>query len=363
MIFTKIWQRYLLKEIFKVFFLFLFCFFFLYVLIDYSMHIQEILKNDQISWGDLSIYYGMLFLKRCDLLLPLSLLISSVKILTSLNKRNELLAFQAAGIPVYHLIRPFFFVGLICVAANYYNFEVLAPKSLNYIDHFEQKYLKKKKSHKKTETAVHSLSLEDGTRFLYQSYNTEKKEFVDIFWVHSSDEIYHMKTLQIRSPHPVGTFVDHMKRNEKGQIEKVSSFSRHSFESLYLNFDLQDYFEQSMENRSMTQLATMALNKTRLFHENRWLVHTYLYFKLFMPWLPVLVLIGLIPFCVVSSRNDPTFIIFSLTVFGYIAFFTIMDGCVILGELHVVPPFWAIFTLPIAFFFIFGPRFIKMCIR
>ena len=124
-----------------------------------------------------------------------------------------------------------------------------------------------------------------------------------------------MKTLQIRSPHPVGTFVDHMKRNEKGQIEKVSSFSRHSFESLYLNFDLQDYFEQSMENRSMTQLATMALNKTRLFHENRWLVHTYLYFKLFMPWLPVLVLIGLIPFCVVSSRNDPTFIIFSLTVF------------------------------------------------
>ena len=131
--------------------------------------------------GICPIYYGMLFLKRCDLLLPLSLLISSVKILTSLNKRNELLAFQAAGIPVYHLIRPFFFVGLICVAANYYNFEVLAPKSLNYIDHFEQKYLKKKKSHKKTETAVHSLSLEDGTRFLYQSYNTEKKEFVDIF--------------------------------------------------------------------------------------------------------------------------------------------------------------------------------------
>lgn len=363
MIFIKLWQRYLLKEILKSFFLFLFCFFFLYVLVDYSMHMQEILKNKKIFWGDLSIYYGMLFSKRCDLLLPLSLLISSIKVLTSLNKRNELLAFQAAGIPIHRLTRPFFFVGLICVALGYYNFEILAPKSLNYIDHFEQKYLKKKKSRKKTETAVHALLLEDGTRLLYQYYDTKKKEFVDIFLVQSPDEIYHMKTLGVESPHPIGTFVDQMKRNEKGQIEKVASFPKYAFESLSLNFDLQDHFEESMENRSITQLATMTLNKTRLFHENRWLVHTNLYFKLFMPWLPVLVLIGLIPFCVVSSRTHPTFLIFSLTIFGYIAFFTIMDGCIIMGELRVLPPFWAIFTLPIAFFFIFGPRFIKMCIR
>lgn len=358
-----IWQRYILKEILKVFFLFLCSFFFLYALIDYSMHMQEILKNKKISLGDLSVYYGMLFSKRCDLLLPLSLLISSVKVLTSLNKRNELLALQAAGIPLHRLTRPFFFVGLICVGLSYANFQILAPKSLSFIDHFEKKHLKKKSNRKGNKTSVYALPLEDGSRLLYQSYDLEKKEFFDVFWIQSTDEILHMKTLHAASSYPEGTFVDWIQRNEKGQLEKITSFKTKTFENLYLNFDLQNHFETSMENRSITELTKMTLNKTPLFVENRWLVHTYLYFKLLMPWLPVLVLIGVIPFCVISSRTYPTFLIFSLTIFGYIAFFTLMDGCIVLGEMRVVSPFWAIFTLPIAFCFIFGPRFIKMCLK
>lgn len=358
-----IWQRYILKEVLKIFFLFLFSFFFLYALIEYSMHVQEIIKNNKISWISLSLYYGMLFSKRCDLLLPLSLLISSVKVLTSLNKRNELLALQAAGIPLHRLTRPFFFVGLICVGLSYANFEILAPKSLNYIDHFEQKQFKKKSKKKEFKPSVFALPLEDGSRLLYQTYDPEEKTFFDLFWVQTPDRILHMKTLEITEPHPIGTFVDILQRNEKGQLEKKFSFESQIFNTLSFNFNLQDHFEMSMENHSITELTRMTLQKTPLFLENRWLVHTYLYFKLFMPWLPVLVLIGVVPFCVIFSRTYPSFLIFSLTIFGYIAFFTLMDGCVVLGEMRVIPPFWAIFTLPIAFFFIFGPRFIKLCLK
>ena len=108
MSFRLIWQRYFIKEVLKIFFLFLLCFFSLYVLIDYSMHMQEISKNNKISFINLLYYYGMLFSKRGNLLLPLSLLISSVKVLTSLNQRNEFLALQTAGIPTHILTRPFF---------------------------------------------------------------------------------------------------------------------------------------------------------------------------------------------------------------------------------------------------------------
>jgi len=354
MTFTKIWQRYFLIEILKTFFLFLFCFFFLYALIDYSMHMQEILKNKKMSLGDLTIYYGMLFSKRCDLLLPLSLLIASVRVLTSLNRRNELLALQTSGIPMHHLTRPFFFVGLLCVGLSYCNFEILAPKSLNYIDHFEKKYLKKKSTHKEKNTAIHALPLDDGTHLLYQEYDPDKNEFFDLFWILSTDEIYHIKNLKITNSHPVGTFVDHMKRGKDGQIKKVASYKEHFFKNLTLNFDLQDHFSRPMENRSISNLLAMTLNTPPLFYENRWTVHTHLYFKLFMPWLPVLVLIGVIPFCVPSVRYLPTFLIFSITIFGYITFFTIMDGCVILGETQIISPFWAIFMLPIIFFSIFN---------
>lgn len=360
---VKIWQRYFLQEILKTFFLFLGCFFFLYALADYSMHMQEILKNKKIAIGDLCLYYGMLFSKRADLLLPLSLLIASVKVLTSLNKRNELLALQTSGIAVHKLTRPFFFVGMICVAISYCNFEIIAPKSLNYVDHFEKKYLKKKRSQKKEKGGIHALPLEDGTRLLYQTYNGETEEFFDLFWVLSVDEMYHIKTLKIVDDAAIGTFVDHLKRGAGGEIQKFASYPTHLFKNLHLNLGLQDHFSKPMQNRSISELVQMTLNKTPLFYENRMTVHTHLYFKLIMPWLPVLVLIGVVPFCVPSVRFLPTFLIFSVTIFGYITFFTIMDGCVILGETQVLPPFWAIFTLPILFFLGFGTRFVKLCLK
>ncbi|MDJ0652042.1 MAG: LptF/LptG family permease [Simkaniaceae bacterium] len=360
---TKIWQRYFLSEILKIFFLFLPCFFCLYVLVDYSMHMQEMMKSKHLSIKDLAIYYGMLFSKRCDLLLPLALLIASVKVLTSLNHRNELLAFQTSGIAVYRLTQPFFFVALICVGLSYGNFEILAPKALTYIDHFENKYLKKKTAQKATKQAVHALALEDGTRLLYQQYEAEKKEFFDLFWILSIDEIYHIKTLKVVDSTPIGTFVDHLIRTASGEIKKIASFPSLVFNQLNLNFDLQDHLSTPIENRSISTLVTMALGKTPLFYEHRSAAQTHLYFKLFMPWLPVLVLIGVFPCCVPSVRFLPTFLIFSVTIFGYITFFTVMDGCVILGETEVLPSFWAIFTLPIAFFATAGARFIKMCVR
>ncbi len=351
-----IWQRYFFKEILRTFFLFLLSFFTLYVFVDYSMHMQEILKSETIKWKDLGVYYGMLFSRRCDLLLPLSLLISSVKVLTTLNRRNELLALQTAGVALHKLTRPFFFVGLLCVGLSYFNFEVVAPKSFSYITQFEKKYLKKKRKRKEK---IHVLPLEDGSRLLYQSYDSVKKEFFDLFWIVSQDEVYYMKTLSSKGE---GTFVDVMKRKDK-RIEKTTSYLTHTFKNLHLNFDLESYFEKGMENRSITELVQVGLTHTPLFEDKRPIALTHLYFKIVMPWLPVLVLLGAIPFCIPSVRNLPTFLIFALTIFGYITFFTIMDGCVVLGETGALSPFWAIFPLPLLFSFIFGGRFLKMALK
>jgi len=363
MTFSTIWQRYFLREILKVFSLFLLCFFLLYSLADYSMHMQEILKNKGISFADFIYYYGMLFSKRCDLLLPLSLLIATVKVLTSLNHKNELLALQTAGIPLHVLTRPFFIVGLLCVGVNYLNFEIIAPKSLSYIDHFEKKYLKKKNPSKLSQTSIHALPLEDGSRLLYQSYDSEKKEFFDVFWILSTEKIYHMKTLSLSEQYPHGTFVDLMERNENGIIEKVHSYKDYPFKTLHLNFNLKNHFDNLIENRSISELIQILRNKTPLFYESRNGAHTHLYFKMVMPWLPILVLIGVIPFCIRSMRTIPTFLIFSLSIFGYITFFMTMGACVILGETQLVSPFWAIFTLPLAFFALFGTHFLRMCVR
>ena len=94
-----IWKRYILCEILKVFFLFLGCFFFLYSLIDYSLHMQDFIIDKRIQISHITTYYLFQFIKRADLLIPLALLISTLKVLFSLNSRGELIALQSSGVP------------------------------------------------------------------------------------------------------------------------------------------------------------------------------------------------------------------------------------------------------------------------
>ncbi|MCK4935100.1 MAG: LptF/LptG family permease, partial [Simkaniaceae bacterium] len=81
MIFSKIWQRYLFLSLLKVFFLILLGFFLLYTLMDYSLHMQEFTNASSASFNKIIVYYGLQFIKRLELLLPLTLLISSIHIL------------------------------------------------------------------------------------------------------------------------------------------------------------------------------------------------------------------------------------------------------------------------------------------
>ena len=105
---ASIWQRYLFREILKVFFLFLGCFFFLYSIMDYSLHMQDFFVDKQIHLDHLFIYYFYQFIKRADLLIPLAFLIATLKVLFSFNARGELVALQASGLSSRKILRPFF---------------------------------------------------------------------------------------------------------------------------------------------------------------------------------------------------------------------------------------------------------------
>lgn len=360
MICKQTWERYLLKEILKVFLLFLLSFYFLYTVIDYSMHVQEIIKSQKISLRDLGLYYSMLFSKRCDLLLPLALLIASLKVLLSLNRKNELLAFQAGGIQLKRLLRPFFLVAVVCMLINYLNFEWVIPRSLTFIERFEKHNFRSKKAQKKKGEGVHMLPLEDGSRLIYQEYDPEAKELFDVYWLLSADKFFHMKKLSIASDTPTGIFVDALYRSEKGLLEKIDSYDNYPFHRLKLDFDLKNYIGKPMESRSITELVKLQRSPKLFWKEKKDAIRVNLYSKLLLPWLSLFVIIGIAPFAVRFSRNLSAFLLFSLAIFGYIAFFMIIEATTILGESHIVDPFAATFTVPFLFLLYFGRKFLKL---
>lgn len=341
MIVSTIWERYLLREILKVFFLFLGCFFFLYALIDYSMHMQDFIADKRIQIPHLLVYYFFHFIKRADLLIPLSLLISTLKVLFALNQRGELIALQASGLSRKKILRPFFFIGLLSVLFNLASSEFLLPSSLNFLDRFRQDHFKHyDRGHRKE--PVHAIRLKDRSKIIYQTLDSEKKFFQDVFWVRSFDEIWRMKALSTDVENPVGFYVDHLKRGSEGNFEKVESFDQYRFDKFRWQPDPTGKGYIPLENRSLSSLLHMLVQKTKTTAYEYPQVLTHFLFKTAIPFLSLLVVVAGAPFCLKHSRNLPLFFTYAIALFGFIAFFAMMDAAVILGENLVVSPYLAI---------------------
>ncbi len=354
----KLWQRYLCKEIAKTFFLVLCSIYFLYLLIDYSIQFKAGTKGAAAPAADIAFYYVALFSKRANFLLSLALTIATVKVLCTLNRANELLAFQTAGLSLFSLFRPFLFAAFCCSLANLYNFEYLLPSCHAAIDRFEHSHLKRSLS---THSSVHAASLDQNATLIYQSHDPHTATLNDVFLVYSVNDIWHAKKLVLTPPHPTGFCVDHMVRCQDGRLEKSASFSTYTFTQFCSSLNLYQTSADLLRQLPLTALAARASDTDSPSIETLWTAQTHLYFNLATSFLPFLLVIGVAPFCISSKRNFSPFFIFALAIFCQIFLFALLDACSILGESQVIAPGWAIFGVPLTLFFGFGFIFLKTC--
>jgi lipopolysaccharide export system permease protein len=342
MIGKAIWERYLLREILKVFTLFLGCFFFLYALLDYSVHMQDFIVDKRIQIPHIIVYYFFHFIKRADLLIPLALLVATLKVLFALNARGELIALQASGLPRKKIIRPFFLIGLLCALFNLVSSEFLLPASLNFLDRFRKEHFKHYRNKRKE--PVHVLHLKDRSKIIYQATDQEKKLLRDVFWVRSVDEIWRMQSLSIDPENPIGFYVDHLSRNSDGNFEKVESFDEYRFAKFRWQPDPTGKGYTPLENRRLSELLRLLFQKTKTTAYEYPQVLTHFLFKITLPFLSLLVVAAGTPFCLRHSRNLSIFFTYAIALFGFIFFFALMDAAVILGENLVISPYFAILT-------------------
>lgn len=323
-----IWRRYLFSSILKVFFLFLGCFFFLYSLLDYSLHMQDFLVDKKIQFSHVFIYYFYQFIKRADLLVPLALMIATLKVLLTLNARGELVALQASGLSAKRLLRPFFLLALVCTLFNWASAEFLLPSSLNFLDRFRQDHFKHVDDKRKE--PIHVLFLKDHSKIIYQK--KEKGLLYDVFWIRSAQEIWRMKYLNPDPEAPVGYFADCILSNTEGVFEKSASFEQIAFSPFRLQKDPIGKGLIPIENQRLSRLVPQLTNPQALSH----FLH-----KCLMPLLSFLVILGVAPYCLRYSRTQPVFFLYAMALFLFIAFAAFIDASLILGETQVLSAYVA----------------------
>ncbi len=338
-----LWWTYFFKEVTKVFFFFLLSFFFLYSLLDYATHMEDFFHNNTLQIKDILLFYGCHFLKRADLLLPLALMVATIKTLTTFNVRREWMALQVAGLPRKKLIRPFLVLALLCSLFNWISFQSLLPYALNQMDEFRMSHFKGSHRAKQREL-IHLLSLKDRSKLLYQTYDTEKKELFDVLWIRSQDDIWRMKFLDGDPTHPEGRYVDHLVRNKEGFLEKKDSFDRFYFLELKWNPKMLGQSQIPFENRSFKELFRLAIHSALVTPYEIPKITTQICFKLAIPLLSPLALLSIIPLCVHFSRRFNPFFIYAIGIFGTLSFYMLIDALTILGEQATLSPIIGIFT-------------------
>lgn len=338
-----LWQRYLLRETIKIFILFLGCFLSLYVAIDYSVHMQSFLHTHALRFSDIALYYGLQFIKRANLLVPLALLVATIRVLTSLNAQRELLALQAAGLPLRKILRPFLFLGIVATAFNFYNAEYLLPRAADYIDAFAASHLKAPSERKSARLRV--VDLKDGSRLAFQKFDKKTSTFHDLFWIRSIDDIWRIKTLTIDRSQPnlppTGTFVDRITRGPDGGLHKTASYPTLSIPGLKAGGYLEKQPVKNPSNQSFRELLHILRKETNPDSSYYNEILSVLVSKCALPLLSPLVILCMAPYCTRFKRHSSSFFLYTVGIFGFIAFFVLLNAASILGQSQVISPFAA----------------------
>lgn len=345
----KIWQKHIFLKLLKTFAFFLFCLFFIYVVIDLSAHGVRFFSK--ASFPEVALYYLNSFSTLLDLFLALTFLLGTLKVLFDLTTHREIVALQMAGLSKKTLLTPFFLFASLIAMIGYVNLEWIAPFAGEYSSGFKTAYKSKKKSEKEK---IYTICFEDESELVYHHFDRTKKELVDVFWIRFPDDIWHMKTLQIDSRR--AHFVDHLTRNSLKQFERRENFTSRYFYELPLSSETVLSRFIPYEKRSLSTLLLQAIGRGA----DARIVFSHLYYKLMSPLIPLIILIALSPIIIQYHRSRPTFLITAVSIFCLLGLKSILDGMLILGENQVLPSYIAIFAPIVLIYAITLPKFVRM---
>ncbi len=361
--FSCLWERYFFKEFFKVFIFFLFCFYSLYILIDFSNHANRFYYATSFQLDEFLLYYFCDFIKQLEVLLPFALLISTIKTVINFHIHHELLALMAAGLKIKLLLRPFLLIGLACVGLLYVNTEWLLPDALkNLRASHERRHFKEERSlaSSQTSTSAQHLILKDGSIFLFLYFDALKSYFFDTYWIPNLQEVYHIKYLHSSSQIPLGTCVDYFVRDKEGAL--ILNYSAPSQEFPQLIFDSAILVNtlNASEEFSLTLLKQKIKQTSGPINERQAEFLTTFYYKLLIPWLCLIAIVGPASICISYKRQLPIFFIYASSIFGLVLVYLLLDAALILGKKQLLSPGLAI-LLPFGLFFgFFSWRFAKL---
>jgi len=355
----RIIDRYINNSILKVFIATIFIFCFLYVIIELTSTLDEIIDR-KIPAKVLVEYYASFLPIIFTQTAPFACLISVMFVFTGLNNGNEIIVLRSSGQNFWQITKSAVYLGLIVSMVMFFVNERLVPQATERTkkirnDHMilETDRLRKKKEKIKNLTfyglknrlyfidsfSVHNNELEGVNIIEYDEYQNIKQKIValtgkwtGIGWKFYQCQITTYKITDISTPIKIRVYKEKLMDIE----ENPDEFLRYRLNVNSMNIrQLKSYI-----NRFSKSGATKAINNLRVdLHQK--IAHPFGTF--------VIVLLGL-PFALmVKSRKGATFSSIGLSLgIGFI-FYVANAVALAFGKGDLLPPILSAWAAPLLF--------------
>jgi len=352
-------QRHLFKRQALSFFMLLSLVLGTYILLDFSMKASDITESTLQDLIFLVKYYACEMSKRAYLLVPLCYLLSLLLQFIKLSKSKELVALLSAGISYKKILKPFFAFSIILSTLLFINREYIVPPTRTFLEDYRNDYVRAAKKAKNTDEQIFALVLKDDSKLIYQSYDANKKQYFDLYWIISPNRILRIKYLDVIDSGYKARFIDELNRNQLGAFQK-----KHSFNELLLSKEWLKgaHFDKNLpiQTQKIRKLVSASMDHNLVYsHDERM---TELFLVLISSLSPVWLLLLHAPFLSRYSRTLPVLVIVGGNMLAFFCITTVFDGFGIMSQKSIVNPWLLIFTPALIGFIWITHRFRKKLI-
>ena len=321
----------------------LFVFIVMAVIIDIFSFIDDIVrfKIPGASIAAFYVYYiPTIFLQVA----PMAVLLSTVFLLSNLNKHNELVAMRSSGVSLWRIMTPLIIVGCIVSAAVFAVNNTIIPVSSKIANHIRREEIESQKGTESGPKVIRNVALYGvGNRIIFaRSYDTEQKLLTDII-IHKHD-LSSKLTSKITAQS--GQWTDQGWRfndviiytiDNAGRILKVPQFFKETALSLeerpsdFANMERSaDYMSYQDLKRYINHFGNAGTKMIRG-------LHVELHYKIAFPLISLIIILIGAPFAMISTRGG-VLIGVGLSIGIGLLYYAFIAIALAFGKAGILPP-------------------------
>ncbi len=182
----KIVDRYMAKGFIFPFIWCLSMFTVMAIIIDIFSFIDRIVKY-KIPAGSIVAFYVYYSPTMLIQIIPMAVLLSTIYILSNLNRHNEIIALRTSGLSLWRILCPIIIIGLLISMAVFIVNDRIVPKSSRIANTIRRDELEKHKMRAGNRTIRNVAVYGSGNRIIFaRNYDTKNKTLEDII-IHEHD--------------------------------------------------------------------------------------------------------------------------------------------------------------------------------